>query len=160
GRFVAFYSWATNLVAGDDNGQQDVFVRDRGTARTTRASVDSAGDEADSFSEAPAVSSDGQFVVFRSRATNLVANDTNASNDVFVRDRGPLLPEVTGVAPALGPYDATTSVTVSGFNFQAGTSIDVRFAGRSATNVSVLDNFTLTCTVGGGPSGPVDVTVQ
>src|SRR5262249_12446667 len=147
GRFVAFYSWATNLVAGDGNGEQDVLVRDRGTARTTRASVDSAGVEADSFSEAPAISSDGQFVVFRSHATNLVANDPNAAPDVFVRDRGPLLPEVTGVTPTLGPYDSTTSVTVGGFNFQAGTSIDVRFAGQSATNVNVLDNYTLTCTV-------------
>src|SRR6185436_17830318 len=142
GRFVAFYSWATDLVTGDGNGVRAVFVRDRGTARTTRASVDSAGNEADSYSEAPAVSSDGQFIVFRSFAKNLVSGDTNSSPDVFVRDRGPLLPELTGVTPALGAYDAATLVTVHGFNFQAGTLIDVRFAGQSATSVNVLDNYT------------------
>jgi Tol biopolymer transport system component len=160
GRFVAFYSWATYLVAGDGNGVRDVFVRDRGTVRTTRASVDSAGNEADSYSEAPAVSWDGQFIVFRSFAKNLVSGDTNSSPDVFVRDRGPLLPELTGVTPDLGSYDAATSVTVHGFNFQAGTLIDVRFAGQSATSVNVLDNYTLTCTIAGGPSGPATVAVQ
>ena len=45
GRYVAFYSYATNLVSGDTNMRQDVFVRDRQTNTTTRVSVDSAGAE-------------------------------------------------------------------------------------------------------------------
>jgi Tol biopolymer transport system component len=87
GRFVAFLSEATNLVAGDTNAAQDVFVRDRQTGTTTRVSVSGAGAEASSQSGHPSISSDGRFVAFDSFATNLVAGDTNDVIDVFVRDR-------------------------------------------------------------------------
>jgi Tol biopolymer transport system component len=86
GRFVAFMSDATNLVARDTNGTTDVFVRDRQTDTTVRASVDSSGLEADGPSTFPAVSGDGRFVAFQSRATNLVPLDTNGAEDVLVRD--------------------------------------------------------------------------
>ena len=87
GRYVAFYSDASNLVAGDTNGARDVFVRDLQTGETTRVSVSSSGAEANGDSFAPAISSDGRFVAFASAATNLVDGDTNNANDVFVRDR-------------------------------------------------------------------------
>jgi Tol biopolymer transport system component len=84
---VAFDSAATNLVGGDTNGAVDVFVRDRASGRTARVSVSSKGKQGDSGSSAPAVSGDGRFVAFSSSATNLVAGDTNARNDIFVHDR-------------------------------------------------------------------------
>jgi hypothetical protein len=90
GRFVVFQSVASNLVAGDTNGYMDVFLHDRTTGVTERVSVDSAGAEGngDSGIFPPiGVSADGQIVVFASRATNLVAGDTNGAPDVFVHDR-------------------------------------------------------------------------
>ncbi|MCC6178287.1 MAG: PD40 domain-containing protein [Chloroflexi bacterium] len=87
GRYVAFMSFATNLVAGDTNGLVDVFVRDRQMGTTERVSVASSGSQANNMSDAPALSADGRYVAFMSFATNLVAGDTNGMADVFVRDR-------------------------------------------------------------------------
>src|SRR3990170_6753099 len=88
GRYVAFRSLATNLVAADTNALNDVFVHDRQTGATERVSVTSAGGQGSGgHSYEPSVSDDGRYVAFRSRATNLVAGDTNADDDVFVRDR-------------------------------------------------------------------------
>ncbi len=86
GRFVAFLSHASNLVSGDTNIAQDVFVHDRLTGETARVSVSSAGDQADHGSNGVAISGEGRFVVFHSGATNLVAGDTNHAEDVFVHD--------------------------------------------------------------------------
>jgi hypothetical protein len=85
GRFVAFYSAASNLVAGDTNGTFDVFVRDRQTGTTERVSISTAGD-AEGGTD-PAISGDGRFVAFESGSDNLVADDTNSVPDVFVHDR-------------------------------------------------------------------------
>jgi len=87
GRYVAFSSYAANLVGGDTNGVQDVFVRDRTTKTTTRLSVSSVGAQSDGESQEPAISADGRYVAFCSSAANLVGGDTNNSGDVFVRDR-------------------------------------------------------------------------
>jgi Tol biopolymer transport system component len=87
GRYLAFWSTASNLVANDTNGVADVFVRDRVLQTTTRISVDSAGVEANGASSDPAVSANGRYVVFTSAASNLVANDTNGKTDVFLFDR-------------------------------------------------------------------------
>jgi len=87
GRFVAFRSEATNLVAGDTNAADDIFVHDRQTGTTTRVSVDSAGTQGNSYSYTPSISADGRYVAFLSNASNLVAGDTNASWDIFVHDR-------------------------------------------------------------------------
>jgi Tol biopolymer transport system component len=87
GRFVAFVSYASNLVAGDSNRSGDVFVRDREAGVTERVSVSSTGLESDALSFTPAISADGRFVAFRSEAARLVAGDTNDRSDVFVHDR-------------------------------------------------------------------------
>jgi len=87
GRFVAFSSAATNLVAGDTNGILDVFVHDRQAGTTERVSVDSAGNESNDHCALPSISDDGNFVAFETGASNLVAGDANQSKDVFVRDR-------------------------------------------------------------------------
>ena len=87
GRFVAFVSFASNLVPGDTNGRFDVFVRDRVNGTTERVSVGPRGVQADSESEEPSVSANGRFVAFWSGASNLVPSDSNGHGDIFVRDR-------------------------------------------------------------------------
>jgi len=87
GRFVAFESFASNLVPGDTNGGVDVFVHDRQTATTTRASVASDGAEGNDQSNSPAISADGRYVAFLASSSNLVPGDTNGTVDIFVHDR-------------------------------------------------------------------------
>ncbi|MEW6074124.1 MAG: hypothetical protein AB1726_16205 [Planctomycetota bacterium] len=87
GRFAAFRSLAFNLVPGDTNWRWDVFVHDRQSGQTTRVSVSSEGAQGDEDGDEPVISADGRFVAFSSKATNLVAGDTNARRDVFVHDR-------------------------------------------------------------------------
>jgi Tol biopolymer transport system component len=85
GRFVAFASNATNLAPGDTNGESDVFVRDRRTGTTLRASLGPGGVRGNGQSNNPGLSADGRFVAFLSFATNLVPGDTNDTQDVFLR---------------------------------------------------------------------------
>ncbi|HXQ20728.1 MAG TPA: hypothetical protein VN812_03580 [Candidatus Acidoferrales bacterium] len=87
GQVVAFYSDATNLVAGDANRQTDVFVRLRGPGETELVSLASNGSQGNGPSLSPSLSADGRFVAFQSLASNLVPNDTNNVADIFVRDR-------------------------------------------------------------------------
>lgn len=87
GRFVAFESYASNLVAEDTNGAADIFVYDRETKKTTRVSIDSAGKQGNNSSYAPSISADGRWVAFQSEATNLVPGDANGWVDIFVHDR-------------------------------------------------------------------------
>lgn len=86
GRYVVFTSAANNLVAGDVNGLQDIFRHDLATGETVLVSVASGGAQANGNSFVSAVSADGQVVAFTSAASNLVAGDSNAATDVFVRD--------------------------------------------------------------------------
>ena len=87
GRFVAFASNSSNLVPGDTNNNNDIFVRDRLTNTTTLVSLDSAGNQANTYSNSPSISADGRFVAFASNSSNLVPGDTNNTYDMFVRDR-------------------------------------------------------------------------
>lgn len=87
GACVVFASAADNLVPGDGNGQFDVFVRVLGAGTTEAASVSSAGAFGDGPCAYASSSSDGRYVAFSSLASNLVAQDTNSANDVFIRDR-------------------------------------------------------------------------
>ena len=87
GRYVAFQSGASNLVSGDMNLVDDVFVTDTLTGIVTRISTDSTGAEGNNNSRSASISADGRYVTFWSDADNLVANDTNAVTDVFVKDR-------------------------------------------------------------------------
>jgi Tol biopolymer transport system component len=87
GRYVAFDSDADNLVDSDNNGANDVFVRDREAGQTTRVSLSSSGSEGNGASYSSSISSDGRYVAFFSDASNLVDSDSNGSSDVFVHDR-------------------------------------------------------------------------
>jgi Tol biopolymer transport system component len=86
GKFVVYMSEANNLVAGDTNRASDIFLFEVATATTTRVSVDSGGGQANKASLEPVISADGTKVAYTSQATNLVANDTNGSTDVFLYD--------------------------------------------------------------------------
>jgi hypothetical protein len=86
-RYVAFESFATNLVAGDTNGRWDVFVRDRQNGTTELVSLGTTGTIGNADSGAAWLSDDGRYVGFTSYASNLVLNDFNGKYDVFVRDR-------------------------------------------------------------------------
>ena len=81
GSQVVFVSTASNLVTGDTNGTADVFVRDLRTGQTRIVARDANGP-----SGAPAISPDGGYVSFASKATNLVRGDTNRIQDVFLAD--------------------------------------------------------------------------
>jgi CSLREA domain-containing protein len=87
GRYVAFYSWARNLVSGDTNSTSDVFLRDTQTNTTTRITLAADGSQSNSYSFGSAISADGRYIAFISSADNLVPGDTNGINDVFRRDR-------------------------------------------------------------------------
>lgn len=89
GRYVVFRSEASNLVEGDTNGVEDVFVRDRQTGVTELVSVASDGTQGNGRSQNSygSISDDGRFVAFTSYSDNLVPNDTNGQYDTFVRDR-------------------------------------------------------------------------
>ena len=90
GRYVAFTSWASDLVSVDTNGTYDVFVHDRQTGVTEMVSVNDAGVQGDFWSgyyAVPSVSEHGGVIAFQSSADNLVAGDTNGWTDVFVRDQ-------------------------------------------------------------------------
>jgi Tol biopolymer transport system component len=86
GRFVAFYSTASNLVPNDHGDLSDVFVRDRQTRQTRRISVAADGTAANDYSVQPVLSGNGRYVAFVSAADNLASGDTNDLIDVFVKD--------------------------------------------------------------------------
>ena len=94
GRFVAFRSDARLIDAdrqdrpgGAGTGNRDVYVTDLASGAVELVSVSSDEQQADRFSDTPAISGDGRFVAFSSPASNLVPGDTNGYEDVFVRDR-------------------------------------------------------------------------
>lgn len=95
GRYVAFKSAGTNLVLGDGNGAEDVFLHDRRTGTTSRISLNSLGAEGDLESDYPTASADGSRIVFESLATNLVPGDSNGVKDLFERRLEPACPPPT-----------------------------------------------------------------
>ena len=131
---MAFTSTSTNLVAGDTNSVQDIFVHDRQTGSTTRVSVGPGGAQANGASAGQSISGDGRFVAFQSAATNLVAGDTNGLADCFVHDRQTGV--TTRVSVATGGAQAT-----GGPNFITAISANGRFVAfySSATNLVAGD---------------------
>src|SRR5439155_969179 len=118
GRFVAFQSDATNLVAGDTNGATDVFVHDRQTGATERVSVASGGGtqgnrNSGGFFAFPALSAAGRLVAFHSTATNLVAGDANRAYDIFVHELTVSTTTTSTTQPATTSTSSTTTTTSS-----------------------------------------------
>jgi Tol biopolymer transport system component len=108
GRFVAFASGASNLVAGDTNGRIDVFVHDRLTGITTRESVSSAGTQGDFHSYSPSISADGRFVAFASTAANLIDGMTITEYQIYIRDRTLGVTSLVSASAAGDPGNASS----------------------------------------------------
>jgi Tol biopolymer transport system component len=87
GRYVAFTSFADNLVPGDTNGYLDIFVHDLQTGQTSRVSVASGWTQGNGDSNRASISADGYHIAFHSEASNLVPDDTNDVQDIFVHER-------------------------------------------------------------------------
>lgn len=114
GRAMAVRTFAGGT--GDTNELRDVYLVDWTNATTVISSVSDARTLGNGRSEQPALSAKGEYVAFRSDATNLVASDANALSDVFRRRRdvtAPLAPVLGGDATGVWTNDATIDVTVS-----------------------------------------------
>ncbi len=146
GRFVTFYSNATDLVGGDTNSAPDVFVHDRQAGTTERVSVATGGTEGNGNSGTAAISADGRFVTFASTATNLVSGDSNNATDIFVRDRG-----TSGAAPlaplALNATDIGADAFTANFTGQDATAAGYRL------DVATTSTFSSAGAAGGRPAG-------
>ncbi len=145
GRFVAFNSYAANLVSGDTNNDADVFIHDRLTGVTERVSVAGDGAEGDGRSEGAEIAADGRYVAFCSGATNLVSGDTNGFDDVFLRDR------LTG---------ETERANVSSSGEQGNETGGLPYGGVSTDGRYVLFPSLASNLVPGDTNGVVDVFIH
>jgi len=120
GLYTAFVSVAPELVPGDTNGVEDVFVRDNDTGEIVSVGV--GGVQGNEKSDRPTISADGRFVAFSSKASNLVVGDSQTFDmnqcptctgwqDVFVRDRNP---DANGIFDEGNGHTTRVSVSTSG----------------------------------------------
>ena len=139
GRFVAFISDSPNLVPGDSNNVNDIFVYDRQTGTTTRASVRPDGTESNGpwagASPPPVISANGQWVVMA--LGDLMPGDADAVSDVFIRNRS--APTVVAQSPTDLRQAASTSFTIAGSGFQAGATLGAG-PGITFSSVSVASS--------------------
>jgi Tol biopolymer transport system component len=139
GRYVAFQSTAMNLVPGDTNPFNDIFVRDRTLGTTERVSISTAGVQASGGdSVTPSISADGRYVAFASAAMNLVSNDTNPSTEIFVRDRTSSTTTIVSVAS-----DGT--VGANGVSSNPSISADGAFVAFDSGCANLVSNDTNGC---------------
>jgi Tol biopolymer transport system component len=141
GRYVVFGSFANNLVSGDMNALDDIFLRDRQAGTTERASVATDGSEGNGHSMHGSVSDDGRFVFFDSGATNLVSDDTNGAGDIFCHDR--VLNETIRISTGLGgaqPNGASRFPMIAGNGAVAAYQSDADNLGPGDAN-SVSDIY-------------------
>lgn len=131
GRFVAFQSYAGNLVDGDTNSLLDIFVHDRTSMKTERVSISSTGMQTDHISKNTSISVDGRYVVFESRASNLVAGDTNGWLDIYIRDREMKTTERVSVS--------TLGVESNAHSYNPLISADGRFVSFNSTASNLVD---------------------
>ena len=148
GRFVAFESDADNLSAEDNNAARNIFVRDLVAGTTTLVSRASGpgGAAADAASNDPDVSADGRYVVFSSTANNLVADDNNASHNIFVRDLVANTTTLVSRAPGAGGAGANDNSFIPAISgdgnrvaFQSGANNLSNEDNNAVVNVFVRD---------------------
>jgi hypothetical protein len=139
GRFVTFASAAANLVPGDTNGRDDIFVRDTChgappgcVPSTTRVSVATDGTQGDLDSSDPSISGTGRFVAFASFASTLVVGDSNLREDVFLRD--------TCLGAPAPCVPSTTRLSVASNGAQVATRSDVPSISGDGTAVAFFAN--------------------
>ncbi len=167
-RFVTVNSDAWNLVAGDTNNHEDVFLRDRSSGQTWRASVGDNGQQGNQGGIGGPLSADGRFVAFWSFSTNFVPGDTNNTMDVFLYDH------VLGTSKCLTVgLSGGTGNGISGYpvmsadggfvafgsaasNLVSGDTngIDDAFLYDRTTNILSIVSLTSTGELGDAPSGP------
>jgi len=159
GRYVAFASSATNLIAGDTNGVDDVFLRDTClddrfgaiagcTPGTVRVSLRNDGSQSGSAARAPAIGVDGGHVVFVSADPNIVTADGNGVADVFLRDVCP--------SAVIGCTPGTRRISIApGAGDANGVSGSPVFTGRYVAFTSAATNL-----VAGDSNSAVDVFMR
>lgn len=145
GRFVAFTSFAANFAPGDGNGTADIFIKDTQTGVLALVSTGTDGMPANGESGHPAISADGRFVAFQSRADNLVEGDGNGRSDVFIKDT-----QTGGLALVSADAAGVPGNKASGFD-----ALALSADGRYVIFESEADNL-----VGGDVNGKRDVFLK
>jgi Tol biopolymer transport system component len=135
GRYVAFESGDNTLVAHDTNGVSDIFVRDRSTGTTRRASVRSQGGQVNGFSSFPSISANGRLVAFVSVAKNLTG-DKFGRPQVFVHDRLTGTTRRASVSSSRAPAFAEQGVISANGRFVAFASTATNLAGTDTNGKS------------------------
>ena len=136
GRFVVFTSNASNFVPNDTANSYDIFLRDRQQQTTTRISVNLSGSTPNQGSYSPSISNDGSTVVFNSKASDLVANDSNNNHDIFVYNR--INKTISAIRTPSGYFG-------NGLSYDASVSGD----GNIVVFSSTANNFITTADKGG-----------
>ncbi|MCX6953748.1 MAG: Ig-like domain-containing protein [Verrucomicrobia bacterium] len=171
GKYVAFASNASNLVAGDTNGLRDVFLRDLAAGTTIRVSVGPAGVQSVTSpiggdSRSPSINSDGRYIAFSSEAPNLVTGDTNGIADIFVYDRVAATTSRVSISTA-----GTQATDPAGNPFLLGSiNPNISETGRFVTFASMASNLApgdsvgrygtlAAATIGVGPSPVTGLTI-
>ncbi len=134
GRYIAFGSKATNLVATDMNGYYDVFVYDRDSNTIRMVSVNAGGVQGNMASVSPSITADGRFVAFESSANNLVSGDTNVKSDIFVFD---LQTDTIKLASV-----TSTGTLGNGVSSEPSISADGRFVAFHSTATNLVSGDT------------------
>jgi hypothetical protein len=153
GRYVAFTSSATNLVATTNNGKQQIYVKDMATGVVTRASVDSTGAAGNDNSAMPALSGNGHVVAFRSESANLSPLATSRTSQIFVRDLERATTTLESVTSAGGIFAAKASTAPAlSFDgrfvvFETQAQLDARDLDGAFTNDVFLRDRALGTTV-------------
>lgn len=129
GRYVLFESYADNLVPGDDNDEQDIFLLDRGTQRLELISRRPDGHSGQGYSSGASISDDGRLVLFTSTALDLVANPGPDFSGIYLYDRQTRTMQAINPKNNLAPRD--TPATRARF-----AAIEISTDGRSMTLVS------------------------
>ncbi len=158
GRYVVFSSNASNLVPNDDNDERDVFLRDRSLGTTVAVSINSSGEVGNESSSEPSISADGRFIAFTSGASDLVPDDDNDADDIFVYDRVQGTMERVSIdtdgtqgdgdsfAPALSDDGQVVVFMDQSENFDEG-------SGNDRTDVFIYDRSTGTLEIANVPAG-------
>jgi hypothetical protein len=161
GDFIAYASDASTLdLYADLNGVRDIYLYNMGTGLTRLISRGLNGSSSNGRSVAPDISRTGSHITYPSRATNLVANDTNNEWDVFAYYRFGEIPTFLTIPSNIPGYPGdAVSVPV---NFDShGQSVDsttfsVDFDETCLTYNST--NFTLPVTSNGSVSYSISDT--
>ncbi len=156
GRYVAFESTATNLISSGTNDDYEIYVHDRdadgdgvfdeaGAIKTVRVSIDDDGNRANTHSFNPSISGDGRYVAFPSNATNLAADDTNGTWDIYVHDRDTDEDGVFDEVGAIATIRASVHTDGTGADaYSDGASIaaDGRYVVYASHATNLVDNDT------------------